>query len=179
MQSRPKKSTAVIDEVARLLLIYDKTCHLFVSCPSDMDLLDIYTVHDFTSILLTNLFNGHKDKNAPDHHGITKLLTSNTHTHALHLAMASEHIMDAPACWFDCDKFYYDNTDIKRAISSVGLTDMEQQFLWDAIARIFIPDVEDGSLSNTEYATYPPLRTPSITPSQTGSQRTNVTGVSV
>jgi len=129
------RSAADIKEFLHLLQIYDKMCNLFASCPSDIDILDVYTVYDFTSIIIAKRVKEHKDN--PIQYKEAELQKLNRIRLTQFGALCHTHIHDIPACWFDCDKFYYDNTEITRALGNVGLTENEQAVLWGCIQPLF------------------------------------------
>jgi hypothetical protein len=138
-QTRDNKSTAATDELTQLIVVYDKVCQTMLSCPLDVDIVDIYTLYDFASLLV--LFASTQNESY-----------STTSTNATRLFQACSDVRDAPACFFDCDKLYYDRTEITRAITSVGCTEVQQELLLRIITRLF-ESFESETLTGTGFST--------------------------
>ncbi len=136
-QTRETKSTAATDELTQLIVIYDKVCQTMLSCPLDVDLVDVYTLYDFASLLV--LFAA---KTMPTEQFFT------TSSHATRLFECSDGVDSPPACFFDSDKLYYDRTEITRAMTSAGCTEGQQELLWRNIIRLF-KSFESETLTRT------------------------------
>lgn len=125
MTSQQPTSTAATDELTQLIVIYDKVCQTLLSCPVESDLLDVYTLYDFVSVILIEAI---RDLQGP-------LNTKSTNTQRLSEVCSQVH--DVPASFFDCDKLYYDKTEIAQAMSSAGCTEVQQDVLCRNIKRLF------------------------------------------
>lgn len=131
-QTRETKSTAATDELTQLIVIYDKVCQTMLSCPIDVDLVDVYTLYDFASLLV--LFAAHSPEIREYMQNGSYVTTSHNATRLFEVCSGVHH---PPACFFDSDKLYYDRTEITRAMTSAGCTEVQQELLWRNIMRLF------------------------------------------
>ena len=125
--TREPKSTAATDELTQLIVIYDKVCQTMLSCPLDVDLVDVYTLYDFASLLVLFAATTMRSESS---------FTTSSHN-ATRLFECSGGVGNPPACFFDSDKLYYDRTEITRAMTSAGCTEVQQELLWRNIIRLF------------------------------------------
>ncbi len=140
-QTRETKSTAATDELTQLIVIYDKVCQTMLSCPLDVDLVDVYTLYDFASLLV--LFAA---KTMPNE----QFFKASSHN-ATRLFECSASLRHPPACFFDSDKLYYDRTEITRAMTSAGCTEGQQELLWRNIIRLFKSFESEISIHTSSY----------------------------
>jgi hypothetical protein len=171
-QTRETKSTAATDELTQLIVIYDKVCQTMLSCPLDVDLVDVYTLYDFASLLILFAISSPEIKECM-HNG--SFVT--TSLNAIRLFECSGGVHNPPSCFFDSDKLYYDRTEITRAMTSAGCTEGQQELLWRNIIRLFKSFESEISIHTSSYGETDSYR--GFIERETPSQEESVKGTEV
>lgn len=118
-------------QIAQLSAIYHTVCETLSSQRADANILDVYVLYDFVSVLLMHLY-------AEDTGGFQPKQTCTATLYALVVEMQPDDRIiprqkDMLPLFVDYDKLYYDTNAIDAAITTARCTKNQKAVLWPLI----------------------------------------------